>query len=460
MTAPEAAAPVPLGKNRAFLLLWAGAAVSALGSQASAIAYPLLVLALTGSPAAAGLVAFAVNAPQLAFQIPAGALVDRWNRRLVMIGSDAGRLAAVASVAAVALAGRPSFALLVGAAFTEGTLLVFHNLAEPAAIRAIVAPAQLPEAVSRNEARDQVGAVAGRPLGAALLGVARWAPFLADAASYVVSIITVLLIRGNFRTSQAAPRTNVLAEMRDGVGWLWRNPFLRAATLLVAGSNLLFQALLLVILVIARENHISASVVGLILTVSSLGGVAGALAAPRIQRRLPMAVIVIGVNWLWTLLIPLLALARSPLPIAAVVFPIAFGGPVWNVAVMAYQLRITPDQLIGRVSGVLNMFAYGSVALGGLLAGFLISRLGTTGTIRVLAACMVALAIGATASRAIRRVPGTDTDPADAPDLTTTLSEDGQEHLTTGAAPRQTAQSGAERTGDHHAAGSHRPDGN
>jgi len=122
--------PGSLRRNRDFQLLWVGQAVSALGARASTIAYPLLVLALTGSPADAGLVGFAATIPYLAIQLPAGVLVDRIDRRRAMIACDAGRMLALAGVAAAVVAGHASIALIASAALVEGCLTVVFNLAE------------------------------------------------------------------------------------------------------------------------------------------------------------------------------------------------------------------------------------------------------------------------------------------------------------------------------------------
>jgi MFS family permease len=95
-----AAQVVPLRHNRDFLWLWSGQAVSVLGSQISAVAYPLLVLAMTGPAAKAGVAGFAAGLPYLLFPLLAGAVADRWNRKRIMICCDTLRLAALASIAA------------------------------------------------------------------------------------------------------------------------------------------------------------------------------------------------------------------------------------------------------------------------------------------------------------------------------------------------------------------------
>jgi len=144
----------PLGANRDFRLLWLGSGVSVLGSRASAIAYPLLVLALTGSAADAGLVGFAATIPYLLLQLPAGALVDRWNRKHVMIACDAGRAVAVGSIVLALALDRISFAQIMAVSFIEGSLYVFHSLAEPATVRNIVHSHHLPVAMSQIEAAN------------------------------------------------------------------------------------------------------------------------------------------------------------------------------------------------------------------------------------------------------------------------------------------------------------------
>lgn len=189
----------PLRANRDLRLLWLGSVVSVLGSRASTIAYPLLVLALTGSPADAGLAGFAATIPYLLWQLPAGALVDRWNRRLIMIACDAGRALALASIVLALAIDRISFAQIVAVSFIEGSLYVFHSLAEPAAVRNLVHPAHLPLALSQIEARERGAALLGQPLGGFLFDLGRAVPFLADALSYLASLTALLLIKGRFQ---------------------------------------------------------------------------------------------------------------------------------------------------------------------------------------------------------------------------------------------------------------------
>jgi predicted MFS family arabinose efflux permease len=397
--------PAPLRRNRDFQLLWIGQAVSALGSRASAVAYPLLVLALTGSPAQAGIVGFAATIPYLLVQLPAGVLVDRVDRRTAMIVCDMGRLAALGGLAAAVWAGHAPIVLITAVAFAEGCLTVVFDLAERSAVQLIVPSVQLEAALAQNEARVRGAALAGQPLGGALFGIGRAVPFAADAASYVISLATLALIRRRLMAAGGGERRHPVAEMLEGLRWLWRQPFLRATTLLVAGSNGLFQAVVLAVIVIARAHGASPGAVGLILAGFGAGGLLGALAAAQIAARLPAAAIVIGANWVWAALLPVIALVPRPLAIGAAGAGMAFVGPVWNVVIGSLDLRLTPAHMLARVQAVGQTAAFGAIPLGSLVGGVLLDRLGSEETIWALAAGMLAVAVAATLTPSVRRPP-------------------------------------------------------
>jgi MFS family permease len=282
----ESAATKTLRRNRDFTKLWIGEAVSTLGSRSSYVAYPLLVLALTGSAAQAGLVGFARQLPLFLFQLPAGALADRWNRRRLMIACDAGRAAAMAGLATSLLLGKPSLALIFVVAFVEGTLNVAFRPAEIGALKQIVPAHELPTAVAANEARDNAAYLGGPSLGGFLFAISRAAPFLADAASYLASLTCVAMIRRPLEEAPpSAERRSLRRDVGEGLSWLWRQPFLRASLLLAGGTNLISNALALFVILVARERGASSSAIGVMLTLVAAGGLAGAVATPLALRR-------------------------------------------------------------------------------------------------------------------------------------------------------------------------------
>lgn len=398
--------PVPLRRNRNFLLLWGGQAISALGSRVSTIAYPLLVLALTGSPADAGVVGFVATLPNVLFQLPAGALVDRWDRKRLMITCDVGRGIVLASIVIALWAGHLTLPHVMIVAFVEGTLSVFFSLAHIGAVRHVVPAQQLPAALAQNEARVRAAGLLGQPLGGVLFGVGRAIPFLVDTISYLASLATLLLIRSEFNEERSAQRHHLVAEIREGISWLWHQPFLRATTLLIAGSNFLFEALVLVLIVIAREQGVSPAAIGVMLGVAGFGGFIGALVAPWLQRLLSTRMVIVGTNWVWALLMLLFTVTPNPYVLAAIFAGMAFVGPVWNVVISAYEVQLTPDRLLGRATSASRLFALGAIPFGSLLGGLLLGEFGSLGATIALSAWMLVLAIMATASRAIRQVPG------------------------------------------------------
>jgi|HubBroStandDraft_1064217.scaffolds.fasta_scaffold29997_2 MFS family permease len=414
----EPSGPVPLRRNRDFQLLWAGQAVSLLGSQTSKIAYPLLVLAMTGSPAKAGIAGFAAMLGYLLFPLPAGGLVDRHNRKRIMIGCDAIRLAAVGSIAVAGWAAHITYGQVLVAGFVEGTASVFFSVAQRAALPLLVHPSQRSAAIGQNEARQNAAQLAGPALGGALFGLSRAAPFAADALSYLASLVTLPFIRAPMQaprpaSSGSAPgaRRKLRAELGEGLAWTWRQPFLRYSAFFAASVNILLQVLTLGLIVLARRDGASAAETGLIVGCMGAGGLVGAFVAPWVQRKVPAGLTITGVMWIWAVLVTLIVLVRAPLWLCPIVAVFGFAGPSWNVSVQAYRMQITPNELLGRTSSVALQVAWGVIPLGSLLAGFLLQAVSPSAAMTVVAAGMTVTAIAATALAPVRdagrRTPGT-----------------------------------------------------
>jgi MFS family permease len=401
---PGADGVVPLRRNRDFQLLWAGQAISLLGSQVSKIAYPLLVLAMTGSPVKAGLAGFAAMFGYLLFPLVAGALADRLDRKRIMISCDVIRLAAVASIAAAGWAGRISYGQVLAAAFVEGSASVFFGLAQRAALPMLVHPAQRPAAVGQNEARQNAAQIAGPALGGALFGLSWSAPFGVDALSYLASLVTLPFIRTPMQAGRPAEVSvrRLRAELREGLAWTWRQPFLRYSAFFAAAVNIWLQVLTLGLIVLARHDGASSAQIGLIVGCMGVGGLAGALAAPAFQRRIPAGITITGCMWIWAVLLAGVAAVRAPLWLCPVVTAIGFVGPSWNVSVQTYRMQITPNELLGRTSSVTLQIGWGAIPLGSLLAGFLLQALAPATTVALIAAGMAVTAVAATALAPIR----------------------------------------------------------
>jgi predicted MFS family arabinose efflux permease len=391
-----------LRRNRDFMLLWSGQTVSALGSQVSVVAFPLLTLALTGSPAKAGVVGFAKALPVVLLALPAGALADRSNRRYAMIGADAVRLLGLLALAVALVGGGVPFGLIVVVAFLDGAGFVVSYVAERGALRQLVAPEQLGDAVAGNESRFFGAMLAGPPLGGLLFGIGRAVPFLADAASYVISSVTLLLIGRDFQEQREAADPS---QIREGIRWLWERPFFRTCSLLFAGSNPLFAGLYLLIVVLARRHGASSALIGVMLAVAAAGGLAGSLVAPALRRRLPPRVALVGENWMLALAIPCLLLTHDPLLIGVIAAAAEIITPVTNSIVVSYRVALAPDRLQGRVQAASTLVSFSASWLGPLLVGYLLQTAGTTTTILVCSGWALLLALAASAARSFRNPP-------------------------------------------------------
>ncbi|MGA8113752.1 MAG: MFS transporter, partial [Actinocatenispora sp.] len=407
--APDTVAPTgrrpSLWRQRDFLLLWSGQIVSVLGARATLAAMPLLVLAISHSPARAGIVAAAAMLPQLLCQLPAGVLVDRWDRRIVMVVADTGRVLALASVPVALLVGHLTLGQLIIVSFVDGIGLVLFGLAENSSLPRVVPVTLLPAAIAQNEAKDRGAALVGKPLGGLLFEVGRAVPFLVDAVSYLLSLVSVLLIRTDLRPPRDPAPQRVWRQAAEGLRWLWRQRFLRATVLLVGMSNMVFQAQTLTVVVVARHQHASPATIGLVLGMSGGGGLLGALLAGKLHRLLPPRLVVIGVNWYWVVITPLLALAPSPPLVGLVAAASAFVGPLWNVVLGTYELTLVPPELLGRVQSAGMTVAWGVLPLGSLLGGFLLQSVGTTGTVLAMTGMLLVAAVAATVSPSVRHAP-------------------------------------------------------
>jgi MFS family permease len=397
----------PLRRNRDFILLWTGQAVSTLGSRVTWVAFPLLVLATTGSAAKAGVVGFANTVPRLALGLFAGVAADRWNRRRLMVVSDLVRGGALATLALATWTGHLTFAHIAVVALVDGTFTVLFQPAETAALSRVVPSVQLPVALAQNEARSYAAFLAGPSIGGLLFSIRRFLPFLVDAVSYGVSAVTLLFLRTPLQAERvpATDRPRPLAEVSEGLRWLIAQPFLRVCAALVAGSNLISNTLGIFVIVLARQHGASAGATGLILSIGAAGGLLGAATAAWLQRRLAARLVVVGFCWAWTAVIPLLAISPRPIALGLVLGALLSVSPVWNAVVGAYQIALVPDRLQGRVSSAFALLALGGVPLGSLLGGVLVSTLGYRPTVTALTAAMAALGIAATASSALRSPP-------------------------------------------------------
>jgi MFS family permease len=395
---------VPLRRNRDFVLLQVGQTLSTIGSESTAIAYPLVVLAITHSPAQAGAVAFARIFPWALFGFAAGVVADRVNRKRIMVASDLIRVAALASLLVAFAVDRVTVVQIALVAFVEGSMYVFFNVAELGALRSVVPGRQLPAAAAAEQARYSTVTLVAPPLGGALFGLGRALPFVADLVSYVFSLASVLAMRTPFQEDRPVNAGAFRAELGEGIRWLWGHRFFRACALLFSWTNLIFEALFLILIVVGREQGLSGAEIGLLIAAFGVCSLLGSLVAARITRLLSMRALVITGFWL-QLGFAAFVVKPSVYVLLAGCLPMAFFIPAVNAAVIGYRTAVVPDRLTGRVGGLARTVALCTAAFGPLSAGLLLHSLSARATVAIYAAFMLLLCVVGTLNRSIRNAP-------------------------------------------------------
>jgi MFS family permease len=395
-------------KGRSFRLFLAGSSMSVLGTRMSTIAFPMLALWLTDSPVAAGWTAFAATVPGILVYLPAGALVDLWRPRRVMMICEFGRGVAIATIATTLLLGRASLFLLIGLAVIEEILEVFTTLAERRYVSFLVGGGHASPALVRMEARTHVMVLAGRPLGGFLFALMPAWPFIADTVSFVIFIITLTRIRTGqvteavamFRARFHSRKTmkpsgregtdgltnhyrdpiswiKLWHDAHDGWNWLCHDRFARVTVPLSAGTTLVCQALIMVFLVYARSQHLSSVMIGAALAASGLGGAFGSVIASRLPAPTKRSWTLIRIlAWAASVAVLIVSEGQSFFWLAFVMGILGFTGALGNVEFGTYLIQNAPAEMLARITSIGRLLSFTACALGPIIGGAVMQEYG------------------------------------------------------------------------------------
>jgi Major Facilitator Superfamily len=356
-----------------------GFSVSMFGSRLTTIAFPMVILSLTGSPVAAGVAILASTAPGILFYLPAGALVDRWNPRRTMLVSESGRGIAVLTIVVLLACQVSNVLLIVVVVMIEETLEIFAVLSERRYIGILPDEGLKSSALTRTEARTHVVSLAGRPFGALFFEFFPVLPFLADFLSFIVSVSILFRIKDEDRKYSPQPVwPGLIREIFAGIRFSRNDSFVRAANWLTAFMTLVSQAIIMIFIVDIQKLHLSMPVMGIVLASSGAGGVLGALMGSRV--RVPDGFSRINFQvCIWTF--GLLALSLSPVswefPIMGVVMLVfGFAGAMGNIEFDTHVLRKIPSDMLARVTSIDRLSSYIACAVGPATGGILVGKLG------------------------------------------------------------------------------------
>jgi hypothetical protein len=401
---------VPLRRNRDFLLFQSGALLSTFGSSISGIAYLLLTLALTGSAAKTGYVGAVEFAPLVLLSAPAGVAADRFDRRRLMIASDAAGATALALLAAAVLAGHATFWMIVVVAFVDTSAAVLYRSGSGGAMKAVVPRPQLADASSVTMARMSSIRLVAPPLGGALYGLSRGVPFVADAVSYAFSTASLLLMRTRFQEER---ESGARTPFREGVTYFWSIPFLRATAGMIGASNLVAVGAPITVIILAHRHGLSSAAIGGFVAIQGVTLLAGSLLSPVLRRLFPMRAILLSEFWM-ALVYAAFLVYPNVYVLAAAASLHAFWFPNTDSAIQAYSYALIPDRLLGRAMAAGTTLRAASAPLGPLVAGLLLSHTSPRLTILALTGPVVVAALLGTLSPALRDLPSLSASPAGA----------------------------------------------
>jgi MFS family permease len=391
-----------LSRNRAYTLLWGGQALAEVGFSVSMIAFPLLVLAITGSPVASGLVLAADATAQLLAGLPAGAAVDRWDRRKIMLGCEAAQVLALASLVAALWQDIATVPHMVAVAAVMGVCRALFEPAEDACLPRLVPEEQLATAIAMNSARSSLGQMSGTALGGILFAIGRVVPFLVDMATHCAAFVTLLFLRVPPRQWEPTPERHLGREILEGLRWVWQRREIRVTALCVIMLNLFFSAFYLVVIVLAHRRGMPAAEIGIMAAMLGVGGIIGALLAPTLHRILSPYLSIVLVFWVLAALTPVAIFIDNGYLMGGLFAGMTLLAPTANTTIGTHQLLLTPDELRGRLSGVMNVVTGGAGAIGPLLGGVLTELVSADRAVLLCAAGISLVAVAVTVNPTLR----------------------------------------------------------
>jgi predicted MFS family arabinose efflux permease len=396
----------PLFRNRDFQALWISQFFAAVAKETAEIAYPLLILATTGSATYAG----AVGAVQLVvagvMSLPGGTLTDRLNRKLIMIVCDLTRVVLLTLFGMLVLADNVNVVLTFAIVILSAACLGVSNPAGLAAIKQLVPPSQLTQATAQNQIRFFGATVIGPPIGASLFGIARVLPFLSAAQAFLTSALTLLFIRKPTQAPPAADTADAKRGVLEGFRVIAKQPIILILIIWAMGSNMAFNhsGMFLALIATAKQREASEAVIGMTLAIAGSGGLIGSLLAAIVLRYVRPPLIMAYAIWVGPVAAVLLSIVPGALPLGIIVACIFLRAGVVGALFFGYIAALVPDNLQGRVIGAVLFLSMIAQPVGIFSVGAIFDFAGPTWVFISMAIAGTVFALP-TLSKRIRRLP-------------------------------------------------------
>ena len=396
-----------LWRSRSYWVWLVSDTAQAVGSTLQFFLIPLLVVLVSGDAALAGTVAAVGFAGRIATTLVGGVLADRHDLRRLMVLSGLAAAVVVGGILAVIELG-VGLVALAALNLLAGMRAGLLGGASNAALKQVVRPEVLPTASAANQARDAAVSMGGAPLGGVLLGIGAVPALVVTAVAYLVSAVSALVMKGDFRPSRARESGSIRSEIGAGLRWLWARAELRRVMAVALLLNLGLNGAVTTLLYHLATSGESPARIGLVSTALGLGMLLGALVAGPVVQRVPS-------GWVAMVGLSLAGLSMLALPFApdfwstlAILTVGILGAPAANAAIIGYLMHQTPRAVLGRVMSAVELVAAGAMPLAPLLAGWGLAAFGLRPTLLVCALICV-VAVGAIlTSRPLRRLPRPD----------------------------------------------------
>jgi MFS family permease len=396
-----------------FRRLWIGETVSQFGTMVSQLALPLVaILVVHASTFEVGLLTALETAAFLIVGLPAGAWVDRMRFRTVLIVNDVFRALALGSIPLAQALGVLGIGQLYVVALVVGVSTVFFDVAYQSYLPQLVDRSAIVEGNAKLQASESVSQIAGPGVGGLLIQ-ALTAPYaiLVDALSFLWSAGWITAIGARPPKPERKADRSLVREMKEGLSFVLGNRMLRSIAMCTGSSNLFStMAVGVTYVLLARNLHLSAGVIGLLTSTAALGGLLGSLVTTRITDRVgqgpaiwmsalafaPTAFVAPFLHRDWTLA---LYAASQILMWGAVV--------VYNITQVSFRQALCPPDLLGRMNATMRFLVWGTMPLGGLLGGILGAAIGVRATLLVVAigSCLTFLPVYFSPLRQLRELP-------------------------------------------------------
>lgn len=364
--------------GRPYWTLWGAFSASNLGDGLSLVSLPLLAISFTDDPKLIAAVATFQFLPFLVLGLPAGVLIDRFDRRWTAAMAQGLRALVFVALVVLLRAGADEIGLLMVAAFLIGSSEVVTDGGLPALVRKLVRPQQLELANSRLMATQRAtNAFIGPPLGAVLFEVDTSLPFAAAAVVALLSVVGLLQLPGNYRPEQSIETASFVSRTTAGVRYVWAHPVLRPLAVAVGTFSFVGAATTAMFVVLATERFGIGSVgFGVMLSVSAAAAVLMTFLVPSFIDRTSHSSSMRFSIVVFCLTAIVFSVATHPAAAFAAAFVLGLSDPAWNVVSSTVRQRLVPDEVFGRMMTAYLFIAWGLKPVGALLGGVIAAAWG------------------------------------------------------------------------------------